>query len=127
MATFASAFGALALVLAAIGLYGIVAYSIVRRTSEIGIRLTLGARESQVLGLVLNFAVRMLVLGTLFGLAASWVASRLVASMLFGLTAVDPTTLVGAVTVLFVTGLAAAYIPARRATRIEPLVALHCE
>ena len=127
MATLASAFGLLALVLASVGLYGVLAYAVVRRTSEIGIRLALGARRSQVLALVLNSAVRMLALGTLFGLPAAWVTSRVVSSMLFGLTADDPTTIVGAVTVLLVIGLVAAYIPARRATRIEPLVALRCE
>ena len=127
MATLASAFGLLALGLASIGLYGVVAYAVVRRTGEIAIRMALGARRSQVLALVLNSAMRMLALGSLFGLPAAWATSRLVSSMLFGLTGDDPTTIVGAVTVLFVTGLVAAYIPARRATRIEPLVALRCE
>jgi putative ABC transport system permease protein len=127
MATLASAFGLLALVLASVGLYGVLAYAVVRRTSEIGIRLALGARRRQVLALVLNSAIRMLTLGIVFGLPAAWATSRLVSSMLFGLTGDDPTTIVGAVTVLFVTGLVAAYIPARRATRIEPLVALRCE
>ena len=89
--------------------------------------MALGARQSQVLALVLNSAMRMLALGILFGLPAAWVGSRVVSSMLFGLTTDDPTTIVGAVTVLFVTGLVAAYIPARRATKIEPLVALRCE
>jgi putative ABC transport system permease protein len=127
MATLASAFGLLALGLASVGLYGVLAYAVSRRTGEIGIRMALGARQSQVLALMLNSALRMLALGTLFGLPAAWVTSRVVSSMLFGLTADDPTTIVGAVTVLFVTGLVAAYIPARRATRIEPLVALRCE
>jgi ABC-type antimicrobial peptide transport system permease subunit len=127
MATLASAFGLLALVLASLGLYGVLAYAVVRRTSEIGIRLALGARQSQVLALVLNSAMRMLALGTLFGLPAAWATSRVVSSMLFGLTADDPATIAGAVTVLLVSGLVAAYIPARRATRIEPLVALRCE
>jgi ABC-type antimicrobial peptide transport system permease subunit len=126
MATLASAFGLLALALASVGLDGVVAYAVVRRTVEIGIRMALGARQSQVLALVLNSAMRMLALGSLFGLPAAWAISRLVSSMLFGLTGDDPTTIVGAVTVLFMTGVAA-YIPARRATRIEPLVALRCE
>ena len=127
MATVASAFGLLALVLASVGVYGVLAYAVVRRTSEIGIRLALGARRAQVLALVLNSAMRMLALGILFGLPAAWATSRVVSSMLFGLSANDPTTIAGAVTVLLVTGLAAACIPARRATRIEPLVALRCE
>jgi predicted lysophospholipase L1 biosynthesis ABC-type transport system permease subunit len=127
MATLASAFGLLALVLASVGLYGVVAYAVVRRTGETGIRMALGARQSQVLALVLNSAMRVLALGSLFDLPAAWATSRLVSSMLFGSSGDDPTTIVGAVTVLFMTGLVAAYIPARRATRIEPLVALRCE
>jgi putative ABC transport system permease protein len=127
MATLASAFGLLALALASVGLYGVLAYAVVRRTGEIGIRMALGARRTQVLALVLNSALRMLALGTLLGLPAAWVTSRVIASMLFGLTVDDPTTIAGAVTALLVTGIAAAYIPARRATRIEPLVALRCE
>lgn len=127
MATLASAFGLLALALASVGLYGVLNYAVVRRTSEIGIRLALGASRSQVLALVLSSAMRMLALGTVFGLLAAWTTSRVVSSMLFGLTTNDPTTIAGALTVLLMTGFAAAYIPARRATRIEPLAALRCE
>ena len=78
MATLASAFGLLALVLASVGLYGVLAYTVVRRTSEIGIRLALGARQSQVLALILNSAIRMLAWGILFGLPAAWATSRVV-------------------------------------------------
>jgi predicted permease len=127
MATLASAFGLVALVLASVGLYGVLAYTVVRRTNEIGIRVALGAARSQVLALVMSSAIRMLARGVAFGLAAAWAASRVVSSMLFGLTANDPTTIAGALTVLLATGLLAAYLPARRATRIEPLAALRCE
>jgi putative ABC transport system permease protein len=127
MATLASAFGLLALALASVGLYGVLNYAVVRRTSEIGIRLALGASRSPVLALVLSSATRMLAAGIVFGLLAAWTTSRIVSSMLFGLTTNDPTTIAGALTVLLVTGFVAAYIPARRATRIEPLVALRCE
>ena len=127
MATLASAFGVLALALASVGLYGVLAYTVVRRTNEIGIRVALGAARSQVIALVMSSAIRMLALGVAFGLAAAWAASRVISSMLFGLTANDPTTIAVALTVLLVTGLLAAYLPARRATRIQPLVALRCE
>jgi predicted permease len=127
MATLASAFGGLALMLAAVGLYGVLAYTVVRRTSEIGIRVALGAQRSQVLGLVMRDVTRMLALGTAFGLPAAWAASRLVSSMLFGLAANDPVTIVLAVALLVLTGLLAGYLPARRATKVDPLVALRCE
>ena len=127
MATLASAFGALALMLAAIGLYGVLAYTVVRRTNEIGVRLALGAQRSQVLGLVMRDAARMLALGTAIGLPAAWAASRLVSSMLFGLTTNDPLTIVLAIALLALTGLLAGYLPARRATKVDPLVALRCE
>jgi predicted permease len=127
MATLASAFGALALMLAAVGLYGVLAYTVVRRTNEIGIRLALGAQRLQVLGLVMGDATRMLALGTALGLPAAWAASRVVSSMLFGLATTDPSTIVLAIALLMVTGLLAAYLPARRATKVDPLVALRCE
>ena len=127
MASLASAFGGLALMLAAVGLYGVLAYTVVRRTNEIGIRVALGAHRSQVLGLVMRDATRMLALGAAIGLPAAWAASRLVSSMLFGLATNDPTTIVLAATVLVLTGLLAAYLPARRATKVDPLIALRHE
>jgi predicted permease len=127
MATLASAFGGLALMLAAVGLYGVLAYTVVRRTNEIGIRVALGAQRWQVLGLVMRDATRMLIFGTALGLPAAWAASRLVSSMLFGLATNDPATVVLAIALLVLTGLLAAYLPARRATKVDPLVALRCE
>ena len=127
MATLASAFGGLALMLAAVGLYGVLTYTVVQRTNEIGIRLALGAQRSQVLWLVMRDVTRMLVLGTAFGLPAAWAASRLVSSMLFGLATNDPTTIVLAIALLVLTALVAGYLPARRATKVDPLVALRHE
>jgi ABC-type antimicrobial peptide transport system permease subunit len=113
--------------LAAIGLYGVLACTVVRRTNEIGIRLALGAQRSQLMGLVMRDATRMLALGTAIGLPAAWAASQLVSSMLFGLATIDPTTILVAVTVLVLTGLLAGYLPARRATKVNPLLALRHE
>jgi predicted permease len=127
MATLAGVFGALALALAAVGLYGLLAYTVARRTSEIGIRLALGAQRAEVLRMVMGDAVRMLGFGAAFGLPAAWVTLRLVSTMLFGLTATDPATIVVAVTVLMMTGLLAGYLPARRATKVDPMVALRVE
>ena len=127
MATIASAFGALALALAAIGLYGLLAYWVARRTQEIGVRLALGARRSNVLTLVLRDALRMTALGVIIGIPAAWALGRVIASLLFGLTPTDVPTLVGAIAVLLATSLLAAWIPARRATRVNPVTALRYE
>jgi putative ABC transport system permease protein len=127
MAAVATAFGALALTLAAVGLYGLLAYWVARRTQEIGIRVALGAQRSTVLRLVLSDALRMLALGIAFGVPAAWALARYVSSLLFGLTTTDPTTIAVAAGVLTLTGLAAASAPARRATRVNPLVALRTE
>jgi predicted permease len=127
MATLAAAFGILGLVLAVIGLYGLLAYTTARRTSEIGIRMALGAMRREVLWLVIRDALTMLCLGLAFGLAAAWAASRLVSSMLFGLTATDPFTIGVAVAVLSAAGLLAGFLPAWRASRVDPMVALRYE
>jgi predicted permease len=127
LATLLIAFGALALALASIGLYGVLAYAVVRRTNEIGIRLALGARRSQVLALILSSVARMLALGIALGLAGAWAISRAVTALLFGVTPGDPLTIAVAIIILVVTGLLAAYLPARRGTRIEPLRALRCD
>jgi predicted permease len=127
MASLAAAFGILGLALAAIGLYGLLAYKTARRTSEIGIRMALGARRSEVLRLVIEDAFSMLCLGVAGGLAAAWAASRFVSSMLFGLTATDPSTIGIAVAVLGAAGLLAGFLPAWRASHLDPMAALRHE
>jgi predicted permease len=127
VATLAGVFSALAMVLTAVGLYGLLAYTVVRRTNEIGIRLALGAQPSQVLRLVMTDAARMIAVGIALGLPAALATSRLISSMLFGLSSNDPTTIMAAVIVMSVTGLLAGFLPARRATMVDPLTALRCE
>jgi len=127
MATIAGGFGLLALAIACIGLYGLLAYSVARRTKEIGIRMALGAQRSRVMGLVLGRATRLVVIGIAIGLPAAWAVSRLVESMLFGLKPADPATIIGAVVLLAVAAQIAAYVPAWRAARVDPLAALRHE
>jgi len=117
----------LALAIACIGLYGLLAYSVARRTKEIGIRMALGAQRSRVMGLVLGRATRLVVIGIAIGLPAAWAVSRLVESMLFGLKPADPATIIGAVVLLAVAAQIAAYVPAWRAARVDPLAALRHE
>jgi ABC-type antimicrobial peptide transport system permease subunit len=103
------------------------AYNVQRRTHEIGIRMSMGAGRSQVLWMVTREALGLLIAGVLLGLLAALAASRLVSSMLFGLTASDPATMLGATGLLTITGLLAAFIPAYRASRVDPMVALRYE
>jgi len=124
MATLASAFGMLALILACIGLYGLEAYTVARRTKEIGIRIALGAPRARVIAIVLASAARLVSAGILVGVPAAWAASRAVRSMLFGLQPADPVTILGAIAVLTAAALMAAYVPARRASLVDPMVAL---
>jgi predicted permease len=120
-------FAASALILAAVGIYGVVAFSVSRRTREIGIRVALGAQRSDVLRLVLGEGARMAALGVLLGIAASLAITRLMASLLFGVSAADPVTFACVAILLSFVTLLASYIPARRAARIDPLVALRYE
>jgi ABC-type antimicrobial peptide transport system permease subunit len=120
-------FGALALVLASIGLFGLMSYSVARRTNEIGIRMALGARKGDVLRLVMGESMTLVIIGIVVGVAASLAASRLVTSLLYGLAATDVATLAAAMVVLGTVSAIAGYLPARRATRVDPLVALHYE
>jgi len=120
-------FAALALVLAAIGLYGVIAYSASQRTHEIGIRMALGAGRFEVLRLVVIDGLRLTLLGLSFGLAGALAAMRLLSSLLYGVKAHDPSTLISAATLLTAVALLASYIPARRATSVDPMVALRHE
>jgi predicted permease len=120
-------FGALAALLACIGIYGIMAYAVAGRTNEIGIRMALGAQGGDVLWLVLRESLLLVVIGVAIGLLSVTGAAKLISSQLFDLTAADPSALAGATVLMFAVAILAAYIPARRASRIDPLVALRYE
>ena len=122
-----AAFGALALLIVCLGLFGLLAYGVARRTREIGVRMALGATRSAVLWMVLRESLVMLAVGLPLGIAAAVAGSRFVASMLYGLTPLDLSTITGAVALLTLVSLAAAYVPARRATQVDPLLALRAE
>ena len=127
VAALSVAFGALATMLAAIGLYGVMSYAVARRTREIGIRMALGAERGRVMWLVLKEVAALAALGVVVGLAGALYLTRQVQSQLFGLSPHDPATLAGAMTLLLAVALVAGFIPARRATTIDPLVALKAE
>jgi len=120
-------FGALALVLASVGLFGLMSYSVARRTNEIGIRMALGAQRYDVLRLVMGESMTLVIVGVGIGLASAFAASRLVASLLYGLAATDALTMASGVLILIAVSAIAGYLPARRAARVDPLVALHYE
>jgi putative ABC transport system permease protein len=120
-------FAATALALAAVGIYGVVAFSVTRRTQEIGIRMALGAQRSDVLRLVVGEGARLAVLGVGIGIAVSFVITRVLSSLLFGVSATDPVTFAGVAVLLSLVALLASYIPARRAMRFDPNSALRYE
>jgi len=120
-------FAALAFILAGVGIYGVVAYSVAQRTREIGIRVALGAQSRDVLGLVLKEALRLTLFGVALGLAGAFAATRVLRSLLFEVKPTDPATFICLSLLLMFVALLASYIPARRATRVDPLVALRWE
>jgi predicted permease len=120
-------FGGIALFVAAIGLFGLLSYNVARRTREIGIRVAMGAQRQEVLRLVLRESMLLVLSGIVIGIAAAIGAGRLIASQLFGLAPTDTATFASAIAVMIVVAAAAGYLPARRATRVDPMVALRYE
>lgn len=120
-------FAASALVLAAIGTYGVVSYSAAQRTFEIGMRLALGATRSSVFGLVLRQSLRLVLAGLVAGVAASLALTRALEAFLYGITSTDPLTFLWVCALLVAIGLAAGYLPARRAAAVDPLTALRVD
>ena len=127
VARLSSVFAGLALLLAAIGLYGVLSYSVAGRTREIGVRMALGAQRSSVLGMVLREAGKLVIAGLVIGVPGAMAAGRLCSSMLFGLKSTDPLSMMMVTALLLAIALLASYIPARRATKVDPMVALRYE
>jgi putative ABC transport system permease protein len=122
-----SLFAALALVLTAVGMYGMLSYQVSQRTNEIGIRIALGARPRDVLWLVVGQGLRLTFIGMLIGLAAAYGLTRLIANLLFGVSATDPVTFVAITSMLALVALMACWIPVWRATKVNPLIAIKYE
>jgi putative ABC transport system permease protein len=126
-AAIAEGLGAFALALATIGMFGVFAYCVEQRTKEIGIRMALGARPKQVIRLVLGSSSRAVLIGFLLGFAGAAGVSQLLRKLLFGLSPFDPVSYALVALILAAAGLAATFLPARRATKIDPMAALRCE
>ena len=122
-----SGFAGVALLLAAIGLYGVLAYTVTQRTREIGIRTALGAHRSNVIGLVLQQGMKLAGLGILIGLAGAFVVTHFIRSLLFGVAPTDPLTFAVIPVLLATVALLACWLPARRAANVDPMEALRCE
>jgi predicted permease len=122
-----AAFGLLALILASVGIYGVLAFSVSQRRSEFGIRLALGARPSDLLRLVLGQTLTLVAAGAMIGITGGLIVTRMVKNLLYGVSAVDPVAFVGMPLLLLLVALLASYLPARRATKIDPMIALRCD
>lgn len=120
-------FAATAMLLAAIGLYGVMSYSVAQRTKEIGVRMALGANRPEVLALVVKRGMLLVGIGIAAGVVLALALSRLIAGMLFGITATDPLTIIGVAVLLGAVAFVANYLPARRAASVDPMVALRYE
>jgi len=124
LASVSTILGALAIILAIVGLYSILANAVAQRTREIGIRMALGAERRQVIGMVLRDTLKMVAIGVAVGIPVSLGASRWITSYLYGVRPQDPLTYVGIVMLLMMAGIAAAYVPSRRASKVDPMVVL---
>jgi putative ABC transport system permease protein len=120
-------FAAVALLLAAVGVYGVIAYTVAQRTNEIGIRVAMGAQRRDVLRLILGQGSRLIFVGVALGITAGLLVTRLMSGLLFGISATDPETFAGVALLLSAVALLACYMPARRAMQVDPLVALRYE
>jgi len=127
IADLSGAFGMLAVILVCIGLYGVIAYATSGRTNEIGIRIALGAQRSGILWLILRESLLLVLIGAAIGVPLVFAAGKWISSLLFGLQPADPVALAFAIALMFLIGVLASYIPARRATRVDPMVALRQE
>src|SRR5207244_1102474 len=120
-------FAGVAVALTSVGIYGVMAYSVAQRIREVGIRMALGAQRGNVMALVLGQSLALTATGIAAGIGGAWGLTRYLARMLFGVTPVDPPTFIGVALAFGVIATMAAFVPARRATAVDPLVALRCE